>query len=73
MSNQLMTTTQEIVIDTPACQIPVRFRYQSGGRGWNINREEVAFIAEALCRLATGERRQGIIDLAIAMGIEVTE
>lgn len=38
-----------------------------------INREDIANIIEALYRVTTGERRQGIIDVAIALGCEVHE
>ncbi len=71
MSNQLITTPTEIIINSPVR--PVRFHYESDGRGWLIDLRVVASTAEALSRLATGERRQGIIDLAIALGIEVRE
>jgi hypothetical protein len=69
----LVPVNQEIMINPPPPARPVRFRFPEDG--WltlTVSRREIASICEALCRLTEGERRQGVIDLAVALGIEVT-
>lgn len=38
--------------------------------GLLVKRQDVAYIAEALCRVTSGQRREGVKDLARALGIE---